>query len=63
MAHYQQDFFPADRISAELPAINRQAGLAHLEKFVPLAGSSYTKGRNLTEVAIITVLSRACLHI
>ena len=33
-------------ISAELPAINRQAGLAHLEKFVPLAGSSYTKGRN-----------------
>ena len=46
MAHYQQDFFPADMISAELPAINRQAGLAHLEKFVPLAGSSYTKGRN-----------------
>ena len=42
----QQDFFGGDEMSANLPSIDRQAGLAHLNGFAPFAGKSYAQFRN-----------------
>jgi len=47
VAQYQQDFFDdIGTLSARLPDIDRQAGLAQLEQFAPFAGARYTNGRN-----------------
>ena len=64
MAQYQQDFFDdIGTLSARLPDIDRQAGLAQLEQFAPFAGARYTNGRNFDRGRNIMALSRACLPI
>ena len=42
----QSELFPKEDIEAELPALNRAAGLAHLHSYLPQAGQSYAKLRN-----------------
>ncbi len=42
----QTDLFPVTHDLAELPALNRAAGLSHLKAYIPLAGQTYTKRRN-----------------
>ena len=46
MSAHQQELFGDSALSAKLPPIDRQSGLAHLKEFAPYAGKAYAASRN-----------------